>query len=58
MVPHQSKMFLHSTRSHQQNKKATHRMGSIIADNFDKRLISKIYKELTKLNIKKIKQPN
>ena len=49
---HQTKKVLHSKGNHQQNKKTTHGMGEHIANTPDKGSISKICKELTKLNAK------
>ena len=50
---HQTKKFLHSKGNHQQNKKTTQEWENIFANTSDKGLISKIYKELIKLNTKK-----
>ena len=49
---HQTKNFLHSKRNDQQNKKPNHRTGEhiLMGDTSDRQLISKIYRELTKLN--------
>ena len=56
---HQTKKFLHGKGNHQQNKKTTHtQWEKIFADTSNNRLISKIYKVLTKLNIKNIKEHN
>ena len=50
---HQTKKLLHSKRNNQQNKEVE--QGKTSENHiFDKRLISKIYKELTQLNSKKI----
>ena len=49
----QTKTFLHKKGNHQQNKKTTHWMGGLFAnDTSDKGLKFKIYKELIKLNTK------
>ena len=50
---HQTKKLLHSKRNNQQNKEVEQGKTSEYHI-FDKRLISKIYKELTQLNSKKI----
>ena len=52
---HQTKKLLHRKGNHQQNEKTTILIGKIFGNNgtFDKGLISKIYKELTHLSIKK-----
>ena len=50
---HQSEKFLNNKGNHQQNEKTTHWMGEDIHhDTCDKELISKMYKELMRLNTK------
>lgn len=51
-------MFLYSKRNHQQNKQTVHRMvENLLSYTLDNELISKVYKELQKLNTKKLKLP-
>ena len=52
---HQTKKLLHMKENHQENEETTILMGKIFANDgtFNKALISKIYKELTHLSIKK-----
>ena len=54
MKLHQTKKILYSKENNQQNEKAATKWERIFANNISgKRLISKIYKELIQLNIKK-----
>ena len=50
---HQTKKLFHSKENHEQNKRTTTNWENMVFDTFDKRIISKIYKELIKLNTKK-----
>ena len=54
---HQTKKVLHSKENHQENKNTTTEWENIFANTSDKGLISKIYKEFTKLNTKKPNNP-
>ena len=49
----QTKQCLHSKENYPKNKKNPTEWENIFVNTCDKRLISKIYKELTKLNTKK-----
>ena len=54
---HQMEKYLHSKGNHQQNKRQPTEWENIFADTFDKELISKIFKELTKFNTTKTNNP-
>ena len=59
MGPNETFKLLHSKGNHKQDEKTTLRMGENICKwSNDKGLISKIYKQLIQLNIRKGKQPN
>ena len=53
MGVHQAKKFFHSKGDYQQNKRQPKEWDNIFTNISDKRLISKIYKELTKFSTKK-----
>lgn len=53
------KFFVYGKWCHQESKKATHRMGENLSTCLsDKRIMSRIYRKLLRLNNKKDKQPN
>jgi hypothetical protein len=55
MELHETKKLLHNERNCHQTEEAVHRMGEIFAScTSDKRLITRIYRELKKLNSPKI----
>ena len=54
---YQTKQFLHSKGNHQQNKRQPTEWENIFTNTSDKELISKIYKELTKLDTKETTNP-
>ena len=54
MGPNQTYKLLYSKGNHKQNKETINRLGEIFANDVtDKRLISKIHKQLIQLNNKK-----
>jgi hypothetical protein len=53
----QLKKFLHIEINSYQNQKTTYRMGENLSYSTDKGLISRTYKELKKLNIKRTNSP-
>ena len=55
---HQTKKFCTAKENINKIKRQHRKWENIFTNTSDKGLISKIYKELTKLNTKNIKQPN